>query len=61
MLKINLQLSEENGGGINWETETDIYTRLYIKQMTSKDVPYNTGNSTQDSVMTYMRKEFKKE
>ena len=61
MLKINLQLSEENGGGINWETETDIYTRLYIKQMTSKDVPYNTGNSTQDSVMTYMGKEFKKE
>ena len=58
MLKINLQLSEENGGGINWETETDIYTRLYIKQMTSKDVPYNTGNSTQDSVMTYMGKEF---
>ena len=61
MLKINLQLSEENGGGINWETETDIYTRLYIKQMTSKDVPYNTGNSTQDSVMTYMGKEFKQE
>ena len=61
MLKINLQLSEENGGGINWETETDIYTRLYIKQMTSKDVPYNTGNSTQDSVMTNMGKEFKQE
>ena len=35
----------------------DIYTLLYIKQITSKDLMYSTGNSTQCSVMTYMGKE----
>ena len=34
---------------------------LYIKQINSKDLLYNTGNSTQYSVMTYMGKESKKE
>ena len=61
MQKINLQLSEENGEEINWETESDIHTLLYIKQTTRKDVLDNTGNSTQDSVMTYVGKESKKE
>ena len=49
------------GGGINWEIGNDIYTLLYIKQITNKDLLYNTGNSTQYSVMTYMGKESKKE
>ena len=49
------------GGGINWETGIDIYTLLYIKQITNKDLMYNTGNSTQYSVMTYMGKESKKD
>ena len=55
----------ERGGGINWETGIDIYTLLYIKQITNKDLMYtnkdlmyNTGNSTQSSGMTYMGKEF---
>ena len=51
----------KKGGGINWEIGTDIYTLLYIKQITNKDVLCSTGNSTQYSVMTYMGKESKKE
>ena len=51
----------EVGGGINWETGIDIYTLLYIKQITNKDLLQSTGNSTQYSVMTYMGKESKKE
>ena len=49
------------GGGINWEIGIDVYTLLYIKQLTNKDLPYSTGNSTQYSIMTYMGKESKKE
>ena len=48
-------------GGINWEIGIDIYTRLYIKQITNQNLLYSTGNSTQYSVMTYMGKESKKE
>ena len=49
------------GGGINWEIGIDIYTLLYIKWITNKDLLYSIGNSTQYSVMTYMGKEPKKE
>ena len=49
------------GGGINWKTGVDIYTLLYIKQITNKDLLYSTGNSTQHSVMAYTGKESKKE
>ena len=35
----------------------DIDTVLYIKEITSKVLLYSTGNSTQYSVMAYMRKE----
>ena len=35
-----------------------IYTLLYIKQVTNKSLLYNTGNSTQYSVMAYMGKIF---
>ena len=45
--------------GINWEIGIDIYTRLYIKQITNKNLLYSTGNSTQYSVMAYMGKESK--
>ena len=50
-------------GAINWEIGTDIYTLLYIKQITNKDLLYSTGNYTQDFVMAYiyMGKESKKE
>ena len=49
------------GGEINWEIGIDIYTLLYTKQITYKDLLYSTGNSTQYSVMTYMGKKSKKE
>ena len=46
--------------GMNWQIETDIYTLLYVKQTTSKNLLYSTENSTQYSVMTYMGKESKR-
>ena len=49
------------GGGTNWEIGIDIYTLLYIKQITNKDLLYSTENSTQYSVMAYMGKESKEE
>ena len=62
MQKINLWLPGGKGeGGINWKIGTDIYTLLYIKQITNKDLLYSTGNSTQYSVMAYMGKDSKKE
>ena len=48
------------GGGINWEIGTDIYTLLYIKWISNKDLLYSPGNSTQYSVMAYMGKGSKK-
>ena len=47
----------KEGGVVNWEIEIDRYTRLYIKQVTSEDLLYSTGNSTQYFVMTYIGKE----
>ena len=47
-------------GGMNWEIGIDIYTLLYIKQITNKDLLYSTGNFTQYSVMAYMGKNIKK-
>ena len=47
-------------GGINGKTGIVTYTRLCIKQVTNKDLPYSTGNSAQCSVMTHMGKEPKK-
>ena len=35
--------------GINWEIESDMYTPLYIKQVTNKGLLRSTGNSTQYS------------
>ena len=37
-----------------WETGVDIYTLLYMKEIADKTLMYNTGNSTQYSVMAYM-------
>ena len=50
-----------DGGRINWEIGIDIYTLLYIKYITNKDLLHSTGISSQYSVMTYMGKESKKE
>ena len=52
---------ETCGGGINQDLGMNIYTLLYIRQITNKDLLYSTGNSTQYSVITYMRKESEKE
>ena len=48
---------------MNWEIGTDIYTLLIlcIKQITNENLLYSTGNSTQCSVVTYMRRKSKKE
>ena len=63
MQKTNLWFPREKGsvGGINWEIGIDIYTLLYIKQITNKNLLYSTGNSTQYSAMTYVGIESKKE
>ena len=42
------------GGGINWKIGIDVYTLLYIKYITNKELLYSTGNSTQYSLMVYM-------
>ena len=43
------------------EIGIDIYTPLYIKEITNKGLRYSTGNSTQYSVMTCMGKESKRD
>ena len=35
----------------------DIYTLLYIKEITDKDLLYNTGNSSQYCEVAYIGKE----
>ena len=40
------------GGGIVREFGTDMYTRLYLKWITNKDLLYSTGNSAQYPVTT---------
>ena len=46
---------------MNWETGVDIYTILYVKQITNKNLLYSTENFTQYSVMAHVGKESKKE
>ena len=41
-------------GGMNLEIRIDIYTLLFIKEITNKDQLYTTGNSTQYSITIYM-------
>ena len=38
-----------------------LHTLLYIKEITSKNLLYSTGNTSQYTVMTYIGKENKKE
>ena len=45
-IKKKLIVMGVRGEGINWETGIDIYTLLYIKQITNKDLLYSSGNST---------------
>ena len=46
------------GEGIVREFGTEVYTLLYLKQITSKDLLYNTGNSAQCYVAAWMGGEF---
>ena len=48
------------GQRINWEIGTDIYTLLYMKQVTNKNLLYTTRNFTPYSEVTYMEIESKK-
>ena len=60
--KTNLWLPKGKGkGGINQEFGINIYTLMYIRQITNKDVLYSTGNYTQYSVISYKGKESEKE
>lgn len=47
-------------GGINWDIGTDIFTLLYTKEITSKNLLRSRGNSTQYPVMVYMGKKILK-
>ena len=38
--------------GRDWEFGTEIYTLLYLKEITSKDLLNSTGNSVQYSIVT---------
>ena len=40
------------GGKEVWEFEIDLYTLLYLKWITNKDLLYSTGNSAQYSIIT---------
>ena len=51
----------ERDQGIDGEIWIDIYTLLYIKHITNKDLLYSTGNSTQYSVKIYVGNKSKKE
>ena len=46
------------GEGIVWEFGIDMYTLLYLKQITNKDLLYSMGNSAQCYVAAWMRGEF---
>ena len=51
------------GGRINQEFGMNIHALLYVRQIINKDLlyMYSTGNSTQYSGLTDMRKESRKE
>ena len=53
----------QRGGGsrINQEFGIKIYTLLYIKQITNKDLPYSIWDYTKYPAITYNGRESKKE
>ena len=57
-----MEVTRVRGGGRDkLEIGIEIYTPLYIKEITNKGLLYSTGNSTQYFVMTCMGKESKKD
>ena len=62
ILKTNLQLPKGKcgAGGINQGIGTDIYTLLYIKQISDNDLLHSTGKSTQYCVIANVGEESEK-
>ena len=54
--KTILWLPRGKGRRDKLEIGTDMYALLYIQWITNKDLMYSTGNSTQYSIMTYIKK-----
>ena len=61
--RMNLWLLVREGWeeGIVREFRMDIYTLLYLKWITTKDLLYSTGNSAQCYVAAWMGEEFEAE
>jgi len=57
---MNLWLSGRKGVGGDRKFGIGMYTLLYLKRITNKDLPYSTGNSAKYYVATYMRKKSEK-
>ena len=51
---MNLRLRRRKDWGIDREFGMDMYTLLYLKQITNKDLLYSTGNSAQCYVAAWM-------
>ena len=49
---------ERRGEGTVWESGMDMYTLLYLKWITKKDLLYSTGNSAQCYVAAWMGGKF---
>ena len=58
---MNSQLQGGRGGGTVREFGMDMYTLLYLKWITNKDLPYSTGNSVQYYVAAWMGGKFGEE
>ena len=52
--RMNLRLQRRKDWGIDREFGMDMYTLLYLKQITNKDLLYSTGNSAQCYVAAWM-------
>ena len=59
-VKVMVTKGKKQVGDIN-QIRTDIYTLLYMKQVTNKNLPCSIRNSAQYAAMTYMVRESKKE
>ena len=46
---------------MNWDIGIDLHTLLYMEQVTSENLLYSMGNSTQCSVVTQMGEESRRE
>ena len=49
---LNFNFKNSRRGGLNWEFGIDMYTLLYLKRITNKDLLNSTGNSAQQSITT---------